>query len=635
MTDSTKVVNLQQLKDHIDGIGNLNHHKASSIDLNPPLIVLGEEFNNVQSIIEKLKSVAFPFVPDATENTKGILKLAGDLRGNSIDLVDAANQENVTIPRVRGIQGYSVANIRPADGHVLTWDEEYGWWEPKPSLTASNLDYATPYKYGIVRLSDGHYPGDIGGTAGNLRVENLQSYPLSLGGEDNPVYPDQYLKWDGLKWTNSYLPLATSDQFGIIKIGGDISGTADNLQVTGINGQSVNISCANNGDTIVYNEEQNAWTCGFPNIGFSLTEDATYGSQGGVKVIGLDNRPILHQAEVNNNEVLTYFNGHWQSLPLACASSTERGAVKLTNDFGGTCEFPLVVGFYNQPLDPATMPQPLNRQIIQYFSYNNNVNNYLPNLKFDLEDSYGMWKAVDIDSAILISGDLSGNTLSQKCIGWSGNPLDASFEAPLEGDVPIYNGSKWVLRNQFNDLLGNPEIRTFTNYEGVRNTYIKYQLSTISRGNSNGLFLDYSIPDNSSIIMQGKIIARMVNDDYVDEDNIVYPQYSGLNQSNPVDQKLKFDLEDLPANSYYYDLNAGFESTTVVDPDSIGILRYVDSNDPFINVSLVAKYPTTGAEIIPPSVSFASPRNFVINSGSYGGAVIHWTLYLEIFENGV
>ncbi len=622
MTDSTKVVNLQQLKDHIDGVGSLDNHKANVINLDPSLTILGEEVGNVQLAIEKLNSVAFPFIPEASENVKGILKLSGDLRGNSIDLPDSASQEETVIPRVRGLQGYPIANLRPSDGDVLTWDDAEGWWQPKPALGGGSFNYATPYNYGIVRLSDGFYPGDIGGTAGNLQIRGLQSYPLSLGG-DNPVYPDQYLKWDGDNWTNSYLPLANFEQYGIVRLGGDIGGTAGNLQIIGIQGTPLDVTCAENGSAIIYDEAQGMWTCGLPNIGFSLTEDVAPGSVGGVKVVGLDNRPITHQSTLNNGDVLTYSGGSWSASALPDASASSKGVVKLINDLGGTSENPLVTGFYGQSLDQDSMISPSNKQMIQYVSYEGPGN--------------GRWEAVSLNSVISFSGDLTGDPTIQRCIGWSGKELDSSFQEPTEGDIPVYNGAKWVLSNSGSTQFGNPEARTFYS-EGVRNTYTRYQLTAVSRGSSNGLLLNYSVPDNTSIVMQGKIIARLVDDTFVPESEapaIYLPNpESGDGESN-LNQNLKFDLEDLQANTYYYDLNAGLESTTGSGSSSIAPLRYVDSGDAFQDIMLVAKYPYVSVDIEPPSISYTVPRNVVINTGYLSGTIIHWTLFLEIYENGV
>jgi len=622
MPDNTTLVNLQQLKEHIDGVGTLDHHKADKIDLEPSLIILGDEITNVQAALDKLKDVAFPTIPEATENVKGIIKISGDLRNNNVDLGGVANQEDATIPRVRGIQGFPVANLPPEDGDVLTWDSEYGWWMPK-SGSGGGYQYATPYQYGIVRLSDGFYPGDIGGSAGNLTIRGLQSYPLDLQNAENPVYPDQFLKWNGSNWINSYLPKASLSQYGVVKLGHDIGGSAGALELIAIQGTPIDVSCANDGDAIVYNYETNSWTCGTPGIGFTLSEDVAPGTSGGVKVVGLDKIPILHQDWHENYDILTYYNGYWQGMQIPNATASQFGNLKLRNDLGGSANNPVVLGLYDNPLDP-NMSSPYHKQIMQYISFEGAGN--------------GRWTAVSLNSAINFSGDLSGSVDSQLCVGWYGKELDESFSEAVAGDTPVYDGNKWILNNGSSLQYGNPEVKTFYN-SNVRNTYKKYQLSVVSYGSSPGTFLSYSIPDNTSVIFTGKIIGRVINEDFVpppeDVPVIYMPNPDSDVQNLSADKNLKFDLDDLQASTYYYNMEAAYERTDATGAGSIGVLRYVDSGDPQNYMLLVSTYPAVAPEIMQPTISLASPNNLVITSGYSDGRVINWTLYLEVYENGV
>ncbi len=619
-----KLITLQDLNVHVSGSDPETRHDAQSIHLNPSLSINGEISQDVQSALTKLNNlIQIAEVPHATATDFGVVRLSGDLSPDSI-LSDTI--------RVTSLQSYPVVRLQPFDGYVLTWVDEEGWWEPKPPSTT--LQYATAYDYGIVRLSDGFYPGDIGGTAGHLTIRGLQDYPLDLQNGDNPVYTDQFLKFDGISWVNSYLPHASDTDYGTVILGSgnsDIGGSAEALQLVGIQGRPLDADCPNDGDVITYNESTDSWVssplpCASSEIkGVIKLQRDIGGTCEYPEVVGFWGNPLDSSMQTpNNGDIPIYYSGEagnfWMAASInslvSCASSTDRGTVRLSNDLGGSCDNPEVRGLYGVNLS-SSMQDPDDGSIVLYSSFSN------------------AWLPTSLDSILNISGDLTGNSNSQRVIGWNAKILDGAFSSPSDGDVPVFDISSntWKLSQVGKTLLGNPLVRTYYN-DDIRNTSYRYQYSATST-NSSAILFSYKMQENTSLVLTGKIIGRVKNYIVPEDPPIFYTPSPLSSQDKP---KLGFDLDSPLYDGYtfYYDIEVGYTRIGNV----IHQLLYYSTGENQKRVEMISSYPLSPSisediNLIYPEINLIDDYSFQIVTGYAPSTIIDWTLDLEIRENGV
>ncbi len=185
-------------QDHIEGTNF--RHRAGAIDLFPTITIGSTVIGDVQTAIEALSgSIIVPSVPDATTVSKGIIQLSGDIAGTAtnISVVQlrgtpvtsfsglAANQvltwngsawinavvpgsiqiagdlagvgSTLAVPRVGGLQGFSVSSATPSTGQALVWNGST--WLPTGIPTS-------PTGTGFATLTSGTY--DAAATA-NIR----------------------------------------------------------------------------------------------------------------------------------------------------------------------------------------------------------------------------------------------------------------------------------------------------------------------------------------------------------------------------------------------------------------------------------------------------------------------------------
>jgi hypothetical protein len=403
---------------HIDGY-DFNHH-ADGLLLSPQVNIDGYVASNLQSAIEKIADIAFPpTIPDATQTIKGILKLAGDLAGPA---------STADSPRVTKIQGYSILNAAPSDGNVLTWDDNNGYWTPSPPST--QVPPASDQVFGTVKIAGLANNGDIGGLADYLQVNKLQGYSLKF---NEPVTSNQFLKWDGSEWTNSNLPIASANNYGVIKLGCDLGLSADCICVVGIQCKPIAPDCPSEFDALLF--EGGSWrsrpiplATSTTRGAITLTEDLSPGNSGGAKVVGLRLIPLRDQIPFNG-QFLRYVEdpldgSFWQPSDLPCADGYNKGAITLTNDLGGACDRPTVVGIYNQPISP-TAEHPMNGDTLVFRS--------------------NQWDLAPVGNYFTPGNNLSGSSTLQTVVGLYDNPFSYLVRTPNEGDTLVFRSGEWSL----------------------------------------------------------------------------------------------------------------------------------------------------------------------------------------------
>jgi len=282
-------------------------------------------------------SVTLPAVGDATSSATGKVQLAGDLGGVA------------TSPNVVKIQGIPVSTATPSIGQVLKYDGTS--YVPNSSIMAETqvlslsgstlsisgtsssvvLPSSTSSSVGLMQLA-----GDLGGTATVPKVVGIQGIPVATTA---PV-TGQVLKYDGTNYvpsnsimtetqtlglsgstltisgTNSsvVIPIAadaTSSSNGILRLAGDLGGTAASPLVAKIQGKTVSSTAPTTGQVLKYDGTQ--WAPGST----VTTETQTLSLSGSTITISGTNSSVV--------------------LPVAAdATTTTNGILRLAGDLGGT-----------------------------------------------------------------------------------------------------------------------------------------------------------------------------------------------------------------------------------------------------------------------------------------------------------
>ncbi|MEY4986608.1 MAG: hypothetical protein RL567_387 [Bacteroidota bacterium] len=282
-------------------------------------------------------SVTLPAVGDATSSVTGKVQLAGDLGGVA------------TSPNVVKIQGIPVSNTAPAIGQVLKYDGTS--YVPNSSILAETqvlslagttlsisgtsssvvLPSSSSAAVGLMQLA-----GDIGGTATVPKVVGIQGVPVST----TVPTTGQVLKYDGTNYvpsnsimtetqtlglsgstltisgTNSsvVLPIAadaTSSTNGIMRLAGDLGGTAASPLVAKLQGRTLSSTTPTTGQVLKFDGTQ--WAPG----NTVTTETQTLALSGSTITISGTNSSVV--------------------LPVAAdATTTTNGIMRLAGDLGGT-----------------------------------------------------------------------------------------------------------------------------------------------------------------------------------------------------------------------------------------------------------------------------------------------------------
>jgi hypothetical protein len=282
-------------------------------------------------------SVTLPAVGDATSSATGKVQLAGDLGGVA------------TSPNVVKIQGVPVSTTAPAIGQVLKYDGTS--YVPNSSILAETqvlslagttlsisgtsssvvLPSSSSAALGLMQLA-----GDIGGTATVPKVVGIQGIPVS----STVPTTGQVLKYDGTNYvpsnsimtetqtlglsgstltisgTNSsvVIPIAadaTTSTNGIVRLAGDLGGTAASPLVAKLQGRTLSSTTPTTGQVLKFDGTQ--WVPG----NTVTTETQTLALSGSTITISGTNSSVV--------------------LPVAAdATTTTNGIMRLAGDLGGT-----------------------------------------------------------------------------------------------------------------------------------------------------------------------------------------------------------------------------------------------------------------------------------------------------------
>ena len=279
-------------------------------------------------------------VADADATTKGKIQLAGDLGGTA------------AAPTIAKLQGATLSSSSPTSGQVLKYNGTA--WVPdavvmaeaqtlslsgttvtlsgtNSSVTLPAVGDATSTVTGKVQLA-----GDLGGVATAPSVVRIQGVPVAA----TPPTTGQVLKFDGTSYvpnnsimtetqtlglsgstltisgtgSSVVLPVAvdaTSSTNGVVRLAGDLGGTAAAPLVSKLQGKTLSSTAPTTGQVLKYDGTQ--WV---PSTGL-LTETQTLSLTGSTLTISGTSSSVV--------------------LPVASdATTTTNGSVRLAGDLGGT-----------------------------------------------------------------------------------------------------------------------------------------------------------------------------------------------------------------------------------------------------------------------------------------------------------
>lgn len=269
-------------------------------------------------------------VEDATTSSKGIIQLSGDIDGTASSI------------KVIKIQNRSVQDIAPSDKQVLTWVNSNNRWEPTNLPEASNL------QKGILMLS-----GDLAGTSSVPVVAKIQSVDVLATA---PLIT-QALIFNGAEWEPSYIPNATNADSGSIILANDLSGTYNLPVVSGLQGNSVSNASPSNNQVLTWSTLNSEWyPADIPATADATTlvkgilklSGDLGGTADSPSVLKLNGYSVSSSAPSANN-VLTWDGGlnQWYAAaipPQQDTSTITKGLIQLSGDLSGTASSPTVVG---------------------------------------------------------------------------------------------------------------------------------------------------------------------------------------------------------------------------------------------------------------------------------------------------
>lgn len=171
----------------------------------------------------------------------------GDLRviESTIDLTQFDSEQKAFLesvgvvfgldPDVNNIQGNPITTNDPSDGYVLIWDESEGLWvyglQP-PTLLLTN---------------------DLGGSYNSPIVTGIQGNPIS----DEQPQDGYFLTWSDSE--GMWRPCNDLVSSGTLVLTNDLGGTFLQPLVVGIQGNEVDASVPEDGYTLIWSVQDNAW----------------------------------------------------------------------------------------------------------------------------------------------------------------------------------------------------------------------------------------------------------------------------------------------------------------------------------------------------------------------------------------
>lgn len=220
----------------------------------------------------------------------------------------------------------------------------------------------------------------------NILRQAVINIETELGVKPSSIYSNVRGRLDLLESTlNSIVELGTPDATastkGVLKLTEDLSGTSALPQVVGLHGRSLSISGQQDGYALIYNSLTDSYK-----FGAVTSPDATFSVKGTLKltndlsgtallpqVVGLYGKSLSIAGQQDGYALV--YNSLTDSYKFAAvispdATSSVKGIVTLTNDFGGTASLPQVTGILGKQIDSSI------QQDGYCLSYNLAGNNY-------------------------------------------------------------------------------------------------------------------------------------------------------------------------------------------------------------------------------------------------------------------
>ena len=341
---------------------------------------------------------------------------------------------------------YLTAAVKPTGNFPVFQDTDgYGGFQVRSTTSDRDSIPSSSRKSGMLVyvLADGYFyqlnSNLTTWSIASFNASNIQGNPVSSTAPTS----GQVLAWNGSSWiptSPTVVGGATNASLGTIQLSGDLSGTASSPKLASIQGYSVSSAQPGDGYVFIYDTSSTSWK---PTQFLDTTATAYDGY------------------------VLSYSSsGKWTPKPpsvtsVSDASSTAKGIVKLTNDFGGTATLPIVTGIQGVSVDSTA---PTDGYV---FVYSGNTTNkwkaqppstIAPNasslaaglikLAKDIGGSYDLPQVTgllgtQIDSSI---SPLDGYAMLYKAGSpnkWQPTPFLDTTVNPLDGYVLLYSSGKW------------------------------------------------------------------------------------------------------------------------------------------------------------------------------------------------
>jgi hypothetical protein len=411
---------------------------------------------------------------DATNSTKGIIKLNNDLGGTADN------------PLVTGLQSYDVNNIVPSDGYILTWLNSDGYWAPRPAPSGSFSAN-----------------GDLSGNSSSQNVIKIRGNLVAsqiLGASQ-----DGYgLIWDNADgyWRAYPIPAGftagtdlsgTSTSQTVIKINGatvPIAGSLTSGNILQVNGSSslayaaINLAGGSNYVTgLLPSTNQSAQTMGGDVSGTTTT--ATVIKINGTAVLASPTSGNILVATTSTNSIWSFiYDGYVAASAniagskIAGATTGTVGVVRLSNDLGGTSTSPSVLKINGNAVTSQSLSATQDGYVLTW------------------SNTDGYWKASQSvgGGSFTAGGDLTGTSSSQTVAKIKGNSVATqTLGSPEDGYVltwsnadGYWNASKissisatekqvnWSLVDRSADLP-----LTLTSNTGSFTTGVKFQVQNL------------------------------------------------------------------------------------------------------------------------------------------------------------
>jgi len=194
-------------------------------------------------------------------------------------------------------------------------------------------------------------------------VLNIQ---IELGADPSFVYSSVRARLDSIENSlNQIIDFGVQDAStlvkGVLRLSGDLAGTANSPLVVGLNGKTINTT-ASDGYALVYSSGTDSYVFSkvIPPDSTSLLKGVVKlsgdfsGTADSPQVIGLYGKS-LSIAGQSNGYVLTYSAGTdsyvFSNVTPSDATSSTKGVLQLTNDLSGTAALPQVSGILNIPVN--------------------------------------------------------------------------------------------------------------------------------------------------------------------------------------------------------------------------------------------------------------------------------------------